>query len=143
MVYRPGEKLLVAASDGRGFIADADAVVAQTKAGKQVLNVKGSVKARVCVPAEGDSVAVVGENRKLLIFPRDELPEMARGRGVVLQRYRDGGLSDAKIFTLEEGLSWASGDRTRTETDIAEWIGKRAQAGRMAPRGFASNNRFS
>ncbi|MFN3232112.1 MAG: DNA topoisomerase IV subunit A [Alphaproteobacteria bacterium] len=142
-VYRPGEKLLLASSDGRGFIADADAAIAQTKNGKQVLNVKGTVKAKVCVPAEGDSVAVIGENRKLLIFPRDELPEMARGRGVVLQRYKDGGLSDAKVFTLEEGLSWASGERTRTETDLRDWIGKRAQAGRLPPRGFASTNRFS
>jgi len=144
-LYEAGTKMLVAASDGRGFIADADAAVAQTKNGKQVLNVKGGVKALVCMPApkEGDSVAVVGENRKVLIFPRDELPEMARGRGVVLQRYKDGGLSDAKIFTLSEGLSWAAGDRTRTETDVMAWLGKRAQAGRMAPRGFASNNKFT
>ena len=143
MVYQPGKKLLVASSDGRGFITESDSAVAQTKNGKQVLNVKGTVKARVCTQAVGDSIAVIGENRKLLIFPRDELPEMARGRGVVLQRYKDGGLSDAKIFNLAEGLSWASGDRTRTETDIRDWIGKRAQAGRLPPRGFASTNRFS
>jgi topoisomerase-4 subunit A len=144
-LYEKGSQMLVAASDGRGFIADADAAIAQTKNGKQVLNVKGGVRALVCVPApkSGDSVAVVGENRKVLVFPRSELPEMARGRGVVLQRYKDGGLSDAKIFTLSEGLSWAAGDRTRTETDITAWLGKRAQAGRMAPRGFASNNRFA
>jgi topoisomerase-4 subunit A len=144
-LYEAGTKMLVAASDGRGFIADADAAVAQTKNGKQVLNVKGGVRALVCMPApkDGDSVAVVGENRKVLIFPREELPEMARGRGVVLQRYKDGGLSDAKIFTLSEGLSWAAGDRTRTELDVAAWLGKRAQAGRLAPRGFASNNKFS
>jgi len=142
-IHVPGSQMLVAASDGRGFIADADAAVAQTKSGKQVLNVKGGVKAIICAPAEGDSVAVVGENRKVLIFPRDELPVMGRGRGVVLQRYKDGGLSDVKIFTLADGLSWASGDRTRTETDITAWLGKRAQAGRLAPRGFSSNNRFS
>jgi topoisomerase-4 subunit A len=144
-LYEKGSQMLVAASDGRGFIADADAAIAQTKNGKQVLNVKGGVRALVCVPApkSGDSVAVVGENRKVLVFPRSELPEMARGRGVVLQRYKDGGLSDAKIFTLSEGLSWAAGDRTRTETDITAWLGKRAQAGRLAPRGFASNNRFA
>lgn len=140
--HGPGEKLLVASSDGRGFITEMDGVLAQTKNGKQVLNVKGTVKARVCAPAEGDAVAVIGENRKLLIFSRDDLPEMGRGRGVVLQRYKDGGLSDAKIFTLAEGLSWASGDRTRTETDIKDWIGKRAQAGRLPMKGFAANNRF-
>ena len=100
------------------------------------------VEAAVCRPADGDHLAVVGENRKVLIFPREDLPEMGRGRGVVLQRYKDGGLSDAKIFRLEDGLSWASGDRTRTETDITAWIGKRAQAGRLAPRGFASDNKF-
>jgi topoisomerase-4 subunit A len=143
MVHRPGAKLLVASSDGRGFIAEADGVLAQTKNGKQVLNVSGKVKAKLCVPAVGDSIAVVGENRKLLIFAREELPEMARGKGVVLQKYRDGGLSDAKVFDLENGLSWASGERTRTETDVMEWIGKRAGAGRMVPRGFAANNRFS
>ena len=142
-VHVPGTKMLVAASDGRGFIADADAAISQTKNGRQVLNVKGGVKALVCALAEGDSVAVVGENRKVLIFSRADLPEMARGRGVVLQRYKDGGMSDAKIFTLADGLSWASGDRTRTETDITAWLGKRAQAGRMAPRGFATTNKFS
>lgn len=143
-LYEPGTKMLVTSSDGRGFVTEADNAIAQTKNGKQVLNVKGGVKAQVCrlVPADGDSVAVVGENRKVLIFPRDEVPEMGRGRGIVLQRYKDGGLSDAKIFKLEDGLSWASGDRTRTETDITAWLGKRAQAGRLAPRGFAADNKF-
>ena len=143
-LYEPGSKILVASTDGRGFVAEADNAIAQTKNGKQVLNVKGGVKAQVCrlVPADGDAVAVVGENRKVLIFPRDELPEMGRGRGNVLQRYKDGGLSDAKIFKLEDGLTWASGERTRTETDVSAWLGKRAQAGRLAPRGFAADNKF-
>jgi topoisomerase-4 subunit A len=143
-LYEPGSKILVASTDGRGFVTEADNAIAQTKNGKQVLNVKGGVKAQVCrlVPADGDAVAVVGENRKVLIFPRDELPEMGRGRGNVLQRYKDGGLSDAKIFKLEDGLTWASGERTRTETDVTAWLGKRAQAGRLAPRGFAADNKF-
>jgi topoisomerase-4 subunit A len=143
MTYVPGTKLLVAGSDGRGFIVDAGSVLAQTKNGKQVLNVDAPVRAKICIPAAGDSVAVVGENRKILIFARDELPEMNRGKGVALQKYRGGGLSDVKVFNLSEGLTWASGERTRTETDVTEWIGRRGQSGRMAPRGFAASNRFS
>ena len=143
MTYTAGAKLLVASSDGRGFIVDADSALAQTKNGKQVLNVDGKVKAKICVPAVGDTVAVVGDNRKLLIFPRDQLPEMARGRGLTLQKYKDGGLADAKIFNHADGLTWASGDRTRTETNLLDWTGTRAQAGRMVPRGFASSGRFS
>ena len=87
-------------------------------------------------------MAVVGDNRKLLIFPADELPEMTRGRGVILQRYNKGGLADVTSFTMEEGLSWQIGDRTRTETNLGNWVGKRAQAGRVVPRGFSKNNRF-
>jgi topoisomerase IV subunit A len=143
MIHKPGRKLLVAASDGRGFVVPEDEVLAQTKGGKQVLNVKGGVEAQSCTVAEGDSIAVVGENRKLLIFPMEELPVMSRGRGVVLQRYKDGGLSDATAFTLAEGLTWRAGERSRTESDLAVWLGKRAQAGRIAPRGFSSANRFN
>jgi topoisomerase-4 subunit A len=143
-VHRPGQKLLVAASDGRGFVIAEDDAVAQTRAGKQALNVAGDVEAAVCVPAEGDHVAVVGQNRKLVVFPLDELPEMSRGRGVTLQKYKDGGLADAKVFTLAEGLKWAAGPgRERTETDLADWLGKRAQSGRIVPKGFPKNNRFS
>jgi topoisomerase-4 subunit A len=142
MTYTQGAKLLVASSDGRGFIVDSDSALAQTKNGKQVLNVEGKVKAKVCVPAVGDTVAVVGENRKLLIFPRDQLPEMARGKGLTLQKYKDGGLADAKLFSKADGLTWASGDRTRTETNLMDWTGNRAQAGRMVPRGFASSGKF-
>ncbi len=143
-IHRPGRKLLLASSKGDGFIVNEDDVVAQTRSGKQVLNVKGDAKALVCRPVEGDHVACVGENRKVLIFPVSELPEMARGKGVRLQKYKDGGLSDARTFTLAEGLSWKDpAGRTRTETDLAEWLGKRAQAGRMAPRGFPRDNRFT
>jgi len=141
-VYRGGRQFLVASSGGHGFVVPEDAVLAQTRAGKQVLNVSGQTEAVVSRIVEGDHVAVVGENRKLIIFPIKELPEMTRGRGVILQRYNSGGLSDAKTFTLKEGLSWQSGSRTRTETDLKAWIGKRGQAGRVAPSGFASSNRF-
>ena len=110
---------------------------------KQVLNVAGDVEAGVCAPAEGDAVAAVGNNRKLVIFPRDELPEMTRGRGVILQRYREGGLSDAKVFALAAGLTWQSGGRTRTETALDHWMGQRGQAGRVVPRGFPKTNRFA
>ena len=143
-VQDPERKLLVASTDGRGFIVAEKEVAAQTRAGKQVLNVSGSVEAAVCSPVTGDSVAVVGENRKLLIFPLAELPEMMRGRGVMLQRYgTGGGLADAVTFDSREGLPWRIGDRTRVETDLKDWIGKRAQAGRKVPRGFPKNNRFS
>jgi topoisomerase-4 subunit A len=97
------------------------------------------------VAPDADTVAVVGENRKLLVFPLSELPELSRGQGVTLQRYRDGGLSDAVAFTLAEGLSWALGGesgRTRTETDLTQWRAARGAAGRMPPNGFPRNNRF-
>ncbi len=143
-VQRPGEKLLLASSAGDGFVVTSDEVVAQTRSGKQALNLRGSAVAQVCRSVQGDHVAVVGENRKLLVFALSELPEMARGKGVRLQKYKDGGLSDATTFTLEQGLSWKDpAGRTRTVTDLAEWIGKRATAGRMAPRGFPRDNRFS
>jgi topoisomerase-4 subunit A len=145
LVHRPGGKLLVASSDGRGFLVPEDEVVAQTKGGRQVLNLGEGMEAAVCARAEegADAVAVIGENRKLLVFALDEIPEMGRGRGVILQRYRDGGLSDAKAFTLAEGLTWAAGaGRTRTETDLRAWIGKRSAAGRLPPHGFPKSNRF-
>ena len=143
-IHQPDRKLLVASNAGDGFVVPEVEVVAQTRAGKQVLNVKGDVRARVCKPVTGDSVAVVGENRKVLVFALDELPEMGRGKGVRLQKYKDGGLSDATTFTLGEGLSWRDpAGRTRTEADLAEWTGKRAGIGRMAPRGFPRDNLFN
>ncbi len=143
-IHRPGRKLLVASSAGDGFIVGEDEVIAQTRSGKQVLNVRGDARAKVCEPVSGDHVAVVGENRKVLVFALSELPEMGRGKGVRLQKYKDGGLSDATTFALEEGLSWRDpAGRTRTETDLAEWTGKRAGTGRMAPRGFPRDNRFT
>jgi topoisomerase-4 subunit A len=143
MVHKPGRKLLVAADDGRGFVVEEDGVIAQTRAGKQVLNVSEKAPAILCMPAEGDSVAVIGRNRKLLVFGLDEIPTMTRGRGVILQRYKDGGLSDLKTFVREEGLSWKYGGGERTETKLDGWLGKRAQAGRLPPTGFPRNNKFS
>jgi len=143
-VHGPGAKRLVASGAGDGFVVAEDEVIAQTRAGKQVLNVKGAVRAAVCAAVEGDHVAAVGENRKLLVFPLGDLPEMARGKGVRLQKYKDGGLSDARTFVLAEGLAWLDpAGRTRTVTELEEWRGARASAGRMAPRGFPQNNRFT
>ncbi len=140
--YNAGAKLLIASSDGRGFVVPADEALGQTRNGKAVMALGEGATARVCVPAEGDHVAVVGTNRKLLIFKLSEVPEMARGRGIILQRYHDGELSDAKVFTKADGLTWKLGDRTRTETDLRGWVGERATSGRIAPQGFAKNNRF-
>ncbi len=145
-IHRPGGRLLVASSLGDGFIVPEDEVIAQTRAGRQVLNVKAPGVARVCTPVTGDSVAVVGENRKLLVFGLDELPQLGRGKGVRLQKYKDGGLSDVITFDLADGLNWRDpAGRTRTVSgdDLAEWRGQRAGAGRMAPRGFPRDNRFT
>ncbi len=145
-IFEPNRKLLVASSFGDGFIVPEQDVEAQTRSGKQVLNVKDGGKARVCRPVTGDHVACVGLNRKLLIFPLSELPEMARGKGVRLQKYADadGQLCDAKTFDLAQGLSWLDpAGRTRTEMELGDWLGKRASAGRMAPRGFPRDNHFT
>lgn len=144
LIHKPGRKLLVASSAGDGFVVPEDEIVAQTRSGKQVLNLRDPARAQVCRPVTGDHVACVGENRKVLVFALDELPELTRGKGVRLQKYKDGGLSDATTFTLSEGLSWLDpAGRTRTETDLTEWQAKRASSGRMAPRGFPRDNRFT
>jgi topoisomerase-4 subunit A len=143
--YRPGLKLLMATTDGRGFVAPTDDIVANTRKGRQVLNVGMPVEALLAAPAEGDHVAVIGENRKLVCFPLSEVQEMARGKGVRLQRYKDGGLSDAKVFTLADGLTWRdTSGRTWTvaQAELAEWIGHRGEAGRLPPKGFPKNNKF-
>jgi topoisomerase IV subunit A len=143
-VWKAGEKYLVASTAGDGFVVPADELLAQTRAGKQVLNLRDGDRAAVLLPVAGDHVAVVGDNRKLLVFPLVELPEMARGKGVRLQKYKDGGLSDATTFQMTDGLSWKDpAGRTRTETALAEWQGARASAGKMAPRGFPRDNRFT
>jgi topoisomerase-4 subunit A len=144
LIYRPGQRYLLASSAGDGFIVPSEELLAQTKAGKAVLATREGVKTAVCIAVAGDTVAVVGDNRKMLVFPLAELPEMARGKGVRLQKYKDGGLSDAITFTKADGLSWKDpAGRTRTETDLVEWTGARASAGKMAPRGFPRDNRFT
>ena len=144
LIHDPNGQLLVASTAGDGFIVPEAEVLAQTRGGKQVLNVRAPNKALVCKTVNGTHVAVVGENRKVLVFDIEELPEMGRGKGVRLQKYKDGGLSDATTFTLTEGLSWLDpAGRTRTETDLTEWTAKRASAGRMAPRGFPRDNKFN
>ena len=136
-VHEPGRKLLVAATSGHGFIVPEDEVVALTRKGKQVMNVDEPEEACCCVPADGDMVACIGENRKMLIFPLDEVNEMTRGKGIILQRFKDGGLSDVRVFAKKEGLTWLdAAGRTFTlpMAELRDWIGQRAQAGRLAPR---------
>jgi topoisomerase IV subunit A len=144
-VHQPGRKLLVAGSGGHGFIVNEDEVLAMTRKGKQVLNVPEGEGAVVVAPVSGDSVAVIGENRKLLLFPLSELPEMPRGKGVRLQRYKDGALSDAKVFDKKEGLTYldaAQRSFTLSATELRDWWGQRAQAGRLPPKGFPKSGKF-
>jgi topoisomerase-4 subunit A len=140
--HQPGAKLLVVAGDSRGFLVTEDDIIGRTRSGKQVLNMPASVEAIACKPADGDHVVVIGDNRKMLVFPLSEVPEMARGRGVILQKHKDGAVVDVKIIKLADGINWRQGERTRTESDLRPWLGSRAAAGRMAPNGFPKNNRF-
>ena len=147
LVVRPEMKLFAASSDGRGFVTTGEATLAETRKGKQLVNLRPGAKVAVirAIPEAADTVAVIGENRKMVVFALAELPELARGQGVTLQRYRDGGLSDATVFRLEDGLSWALGGesgRIRTESDLTSWRAARGAAGRMPPMGFPRNNRF-
>ncbi|WP_020593357.1 DNA topoisomerase IV subunit A [Kiloniella laminariae] len=150
LVYRPDQMLLLASSDGRGFQISENDVIAQTRTGKQILNLGEGAQAMICyqIGEKDDMVAVIGENRKLLVFKLEELPEMARGRGVIFQKYRDGGLSDIKTFRSGaekgEGLTWTdTSGRTWTRTEIIDWLGRRASAGRLPPTGFPRNNKFA
>ena len=143
--YQGARKLLLASAHGRGFVVSEDECVANTRKGKQVLNVAPPDGARALAVVEGELVAAIGENRKLVIFPIDQVPEMSRGRGVRLQRYKDGGLSDIKTFKAQEGLSWtdAAGRAfSLTLKELADWRGNRADAGRLAPKGFPRSNKF-
>jgi len=154
-IHRPGERLIVASSAGDGFIVPENDVVAQTRSGKQSLNVKEGVEARICAPVRGDHIAVVSENGKFLVFPTAELPEMTRGKGVRIQKYKqargqqgllelDGGLSDLVTFDVADGLTWTmGGGRTRHEPDLSDWLGKRAGVGKRPPHGFPRDNRFT
>jgi topoisomerase-4 subunit A len=142
-IWRDDARYLVAGSSGRGFVVKAADLVAEKRTGKQVLNLREGERALLCIPAIGDHVAVVGENRKMLVFPLDQLPELTRGTGVALQKYAQGGMADAKVFRLADGLTWRSGERTRTESGLREWLGERAQAGRLPPSGFPRSGKFS
>jgi topoisomerase IV subunit A len=144
-VHEPGRKLLIAATSGHGFVVPEDEMVAMTRKGKQVMNLTEPEEARLCVPVDGDTVATIGENRKMLIFPLEEVNEMARGKGVRLQRYKDGGLSDIRVFKKNEGLTWldpAGRTFTLPFAELTDWVGQRSQAGRLAPRGFPKSNKF-
>jgi len=143
--YRPGTKLLVAGTHARGFVVPADEAISSTRKGKQLLNLRPPAKAAILVPADGDHVACIGENRKLVIFPLRQVAEMSRGSGVRLQRHRDGGLSDARVFRLADGLTWTdtSGRNwTVAKSDLGDWLGNRGDAGRLPPKGFPKSNKF-
>ena len=145
MVHDPARKLLVVSTDGRGFVVPEAEVIGNTRKGKQVMGVSAPEEMRVAVPATGDTVAVLGENRKLLLFPLDQVPEMARGKGVRLQKYKDGGAADARVFAKKDGLTWqdSSGRSfTRSMAELKDWVGTRAQAGRLPPQGFPRHGKF-
>jgi topoisomerase-4 subunit A len=140
-VHKEARKLLLAATSGHGFVTAEDDAVALKRSGKQVMNVVAGTEAVVCTFVDGDSVAVMGENRKLLVFPLADVPELARGRGVILQRYKDGHLLDACTFASKQGLRDANG-RNWAWSELDEWKGTRAQSGRLVPRGFAKSGKF-
>ena len=144
--YVAGSKMLIASTDGRGFRVGQDDMIGETRKGRQVLNVDKPAEACLLVPAAGDEVAIIGENRRLLVFPLDQVPEMTRGKGVRLQRYKDGGIADIRVFKVEDGLSWQdSAGRTFVvkKPELRDWIGNRAEAGRLPPKGFPKANRFT
>ena len=144
-VHKPDRRLIVASESGRGFIVEENDVIAQTKNGKQVLNLGEDDKAAAFtfIGDQHDAIVVLGSKRKLLIFPLDELPSMSRGRGVILQRYNKGVIADITTLKFNEGLTWRSGNGWRTEPDIGRWVGKRAQSGQLPPKGFPRANRFT
>jgi len=144
-LLRAGDgKMLVAASTGHGLVVDMQGALAQTRNGKQVLNLSGTARAVACAVVAGDMVASVGVNRKLIVFGLDEVPEMGRGKGVILQRFKDGGLADITVFDREKGLSWqAGGGRMRTETDLSTWLARRGGAGKLPPNGFPRPAKFT
>ena len=144
-VHRPGRKLLIASSDGYGFVTNETDLIATTRKGKQVLNVGAGQKARLMVPVEGDHVAIIGENRRFLVFRLDQVAEMGRGKGVRLQKYKDAGIADVRVFAADKGLTWTdSSGRVflRTLDDLADWLGDRGSVGRLPPLGFPKSNSF-
>jgi topoisomerase-4 subunit A len=138
----PASNYLIAASVGRGFVIPGAELASERRAGKQILNLKPNEELARCVRAVGDHVAIIGQNRKLLVFPLSEVPEMTKGAGVALQKYKDGHMADLKVFSLAQGLTWKLGDKIRTETRLTDWLGARAQAGRLPPNGFPKSGRF-
>jgi topoisomerase IV subunit A len=144
-VWNEGQRYLMIARDGRGFIVSSDDVVAQTKIGRQVMNVDDPMDAVFCAPvaAAHNYIALIGKNRKFLVFALDQIPTLAKGKGVQLQKYKEGELSDAKTFNLKQGLTYLSGSRNMEIANIKDWIGERAQVGKLPPNGFPKSNRFS
>ncbi|AOF92103.1 DNA topoisomerase IV subunit A [Sinorhizobium sp. RAC02] len=145
-VHDASRKVIIASQAGNGFIVSETEMVANTRKGKQVMNVGMPDEAKLVVPVRGDHVAVVGENRKMLVFPLAQMPEMSRGKGVRLQRYKDGGISDLRCFALADGLTWddsAGRNFVRTKDELAEWLADRATAGRTVPKGFPRSGKFS
>ncbi len=142
-VWRPGLLWLLASSAGRGLRTGSDDLLAEKRTGRQLLNLRPGEVATLCIVAAGDHLAVIGENRRLLVFPLEQVPVLARGAGVTLQRYKDGGLADARAFALAAGLTWRLGEKTRTETDLRAWLGERGQAGKAPPAGFPRSGRFA
>jgi topoisomerase-4 subunit A len=145
-VHDPQRKLILASTAGYGFVVSEPEMVANTRKGKQIMNVGMPDETKLVVPATGDHVAIVGENRKMLVFPLAQLPEMSRGKGVRLQRYKDGGISDIKCFAMDTGLSWedsAGRSFTRNKDELLEWMGDRATAGRAVPKGFPRSGKFA
>ncbi len=145
-VHDPQRKVVIASQAGNGFVVAETEMVANTRKGKQVMNVGMPDEAKLVVPVRGDHVAVVGENRKMLVFPLAQLPEMSRGKGVRLQRYKDGGISDLRCFAIADGLTWddsAGRNFVRTKEELVEWLADRASAGRTVPKGFPRSGKFS
>ncbi len=142
-IYNPDQTLLVASEKGKGFLVKQEDVIAQTRVGKKILSLKDGDVAKLCIPADGDTVAVIGQNRKMLVFDLSEIPVLSKGQGVILQKYQGGGLSDIKVFRLEDGLSFPFGNGTRVERDLTAWKAKRAGVGKFPPVGFPRSNKFS
>ena len=141
-IWREAARYLVATNSGRGFIAKAEDLQAEKRTGKQVLNLKPGEEASFCIAVSGDHVATIGDNKKLLVFPLAQIPEMVRGAGVILQKFKDGGMRDVKMFVAADGLTWRLGEKTRTEPDLRPWLGERAGAGKLPPNGFPKSGKF-